>query len=55
MPEYLTVLFTTHSMTSGHTADQFTAFLNKHGQEGWAFRWAIQIRDGEYFMIFERV
>ncbi len=55
MDNYLAVLFTTNSMTSGTTADIFTVFLNKHAKAGYAFRYAIQVRDGEYMMIFEKV
>ena len=52
---YLTVLFSVHSMTTSDTAEQFTKFLNKHAKEGWAFRYAIQCREGHYLMIFEKV
>ena len=36
-------------------ADIFPVFLNKHAGAGYAFRYAIQVRDGEYMMIFEKV
>ena len=55
MGEYLTVLLTVSSMTTGDTAAQFTKFLNKHARLGWAFRYAIQCRTGEYLMIFEKI
>jgi len=51
---YLTVLFSVHSMTTTDTAEQFTNFLNKHARQGWAFRYAIETREGEYLMIFEK-
>jgi len=51
---YLTVIFSVHSMTTTDTADKFTVFLNKHAKQGWAFRYAIKTREGEYLMIFER-
>ena len=55
MPEYLTVMFSVTSMTTGDTAEKFTKFLNKQAVAGWAFRYAIQVREGLYLMIFEKV
>ncbi len=55
MPEYLTVMFSVASMTTGDTAEKFTKFLNKQAVAGWAFRYAIQVREGLYLMIFEKV
>ena len=55
MPQYLTALLTVTSMTTGDTAQQFNKFLNKHAKDGWAFRYAIRCKEGEYLMIFEKV
>ena len=55
MDNYLTVLFQVHSMTTTDMPEKFTAFLNKHAEAGYSFRYAIRIKDGQYLMIFEKV
>lgn len=55
MDNYLAILLSVHSMTTMDVPEVFTAFLNKHAKAGYAFRYAIKVRDGEYMMIFEKV
>ena len=52
---YTTAILTVSSMTTGDTPAQFSKFLNKYAQGGWAFRYAIKINDLSYLMIFEKV